>query len=1115
MAQPTPYNRLYDFSDYQEVNPTKPLRGSEVDAELDAIKLTTDQLRANAARIQRDDGALANQSVTPESLSAGALAMIHQGEYVPRGAWGAATAYALGDVVAFNAATYLCIVAHTSVTQFANDLTAGRWLLIANGALTGQSTAVDLFVGTGSQTVFALGFSYTGNNGAQVFVGGVAQIPGQDFTISGTTLTFVVAPPAPSVAGRSNVMVRGAGVEAQLAANAAITQAANASASATAAANSAGASAGSAAAAATSATNSANSATASAGSASTATTQANTATTQATNAAGSATAAAGSASTATTQAANAAGSATAAAGSATTATNQATIATTQATNAAGSASAAASSATNAAASAAGASGSASTATTQATNAAASATASGSSATASAASATSASGSAATAQNWAIKTDGPVAGGEYSAKHWAQEAAFLVTDGVLDDNAVSTVKTWSSDKLVDALKNGAHVTDFGAVGNGTTEDTTAVQAAINSGAKLIVFPAGFTFLIDQVTSAGTDTTFYCVGSTIKLKANSTTYRPLRINHARCTVIGGTWDGNRANQTAGDAFGSWAIGIHADDCAVYDAVIKNFRGCGVKNVGGNRCTVERCKITDIGYSTSLTCYGIYMETTGGLALYGNKARDNFIQLGNNGLADQGILFTSNSTTGGEAQWDWEISGNTVYGSTNASIGDLAINLAARGHRGKVTGNTTTGGAMGWSEGGDFTIIENNTFIDTVGSIRWGVEASGKKMVVSNNVLTGHLRGICFSFDNNDEMVIAGNTIETDGTGNHCIAAEIPVGGTGKNITIAGNMMKGRRAIIATRETRGMNVVGNTFVGPGSGTSGSRFIFFDTPVATTLFASIKANKISAVERAVSVYSASATTYTDIAFTGNNCRDDVAGGVLSHVVAEGSAVMGSRIKNFDNEQNSTTDNFSMLFDNTNKRGIEYSNSYATPEGNVTAGVGSIYLNLAGGAGTVFWIKESGTGNTGWKAPDRVSAGTVIHVAMNSAPTGYLKANGAAVSRTTYATLFAAIGTTFGVGDGSTTFALPDLRGEFIRGWDDARGVDSGRSLGTWQDPSLQSHTHLVPSTIDIPTGGNIPFSGTGQIGGAGASMNAVSQATGGAETRPRNVALLACIKF
>jgi hypothetical protein len=61
--------------------------------------------------------------------------------------------------------------------------------------------------------------------------------------------------------------------------------------------------------------------------------------------------------------------------------------------------------------------------------------------------------------------------------------------------------------------------------------------------------------------------------------------------------------------------------------------------------------------------------------------------------------------------------------------------------------------------------------------------------------------------------------------------------------------------------------------------------------------------------------------------------------------------------------------------------------------------------------------------------------AGAVMPFAMNSAPSGWLAADGTAVSRSTYATLFAAISTTHGSGDGSTTFNVPDLRGIFVRG--------------------------------------------------------------------------------
>lgn len=91
------------------------------------------------------------------------------------------------------------------------------------------------------------------------------------------------------------------------------------------------------------------------------------------------------------------------------------------------------------------------------------------------------------------------------------------------------------------------------------------------------------------------------------------------------------------------------------------------------------------------------------------------------------------------------------------------------------------------------------------------------------------------------------------------------------------------------------------------------------------------------------------------------------------------------------------------------------------------------------------------------------VPVGTVLAYAGATAPAGYLLCQGAAVSRTTYATLFALIGETYGAGDGTSTFNLPDLRGEFIRGFDAGRLVDSGRVLGSAQAEALKSHTHTA----------------------------------------------------
>jgi phage-related tail fiber protein len=163
--------------------------------------------------------------------------------------------------------------------------------------------------------------------------------------------------------------------------------------------------------------------------------------------------------------------------------------------------------------------------------------------------------------------------------------------------------------------------------------------------------------------------------------------------------------------------------------------------------------------------------------------------------------------------------------------------------------------------------------------------------------------------------------------------------------------------------------------------------------------------------------------------------------------------------------------------------------------------------------------------------------AGTIDFFAMTAAPLGYLKANGAAVSRTTYATLFAAIGTTFGAGDGSTTFNLPDVRGEFIRAWDDSRGVDGGRVLGSNQASqnllhshsatasTAGAHSHTTSVKADRANGeGNAVFGDENWYSDnvvlpssvAGDHTHAISiGSSGGNESRPRNVALLACIKY
>lgn len=161
---------------------------------------------------------------------------------------------------------------------------------------------------------------------------------------------------------------------------------------------------------------------------------------------------------------------------------------------------------------------------------------------------------------------------------------------------------------------------------------------------------------------------------------------------------------------------------------------------------------------------------------------------------------------------------------------------------------------------------------------------------------------------------------------------------------------------------------------------------------------------------------------------------------------------------------------------------------------------------------------------------------------AGTSAPTGFLICDGSAISRTTYADLFAAIGTTWGVGDGSTTFNIPDRRdrygrgssgtytaGTYLSGQNAAhthgpgslsgytnttgnhshtpQGGGSFRTTTTGNGPSITSATTTYASTSSTNTTGN--HSHTAYInGGATAS-------SGGTETRPNSNVYTVCIKY
>jgi microcystin-dependent protein len=158
---------------------------------------------------------------------------------------------------------------------------------------------------------------------------------------------------------------------------------------------------------------------------------------------------------------------------------------------------------------------------------------------------------------------------------------------------------------------------------------------------------------------------------------------------------------------------------------------------------------------------------------------------------------------------------------------------------------------------------------------------------------------------------------------------------------------------------------------------------------------------------------------------------------------------------------------------------------------------------------------------------------GTVNYFARQFPPEGWLLSDGREVSRDVFADLFNMLGTSFGTGDGKTTFNLPDLRAEFIRGLDMGRGIDDGRQFGSSQNDTYKSHYHnqrgwtgqalsnsssINSNTAPLLTNGDsgvLSSNENGKNTSNNASRMIPIASSGDSETRPRNVALLACIKY
>lgn len=502
-------------------------------------------------------------------------------------------------------------------------------------------------------------------------------------------------------------------------------------------------------------------------------------------------------------------------------------------------------------------------------------------------------------------------------------------------------------------------EYGATGNGSTDDTTAFTNAIASGASTVFVPDG-TYILNGITLNNADQTLWLShGAVLKAKAafNSTL---VTISAARVHFIGeGRIEGNSANVTS-----SGGVSVNAvADVRIDGITVNDTKGYGIYGSDCDRLLVSNCTVT------ATTTSGIYVETLTTSKVLADveirRCRVDRSTISAASIVEGGIKVHATATTSSLLRTKVIDNSVKLPVSPTAGASIVCIEVFKQNDLSVVVGNTTESGFTGLSfDTSTLAACTGNAVYNASG---FGIELAGcTRSTVTGNSVDGNsltTDGI-FANDNsgsgiNDGCVISSNAVHgCSGKAIHIFKAN--------SCSLTGNVARlavGGNSVIALENSVDVAITGGEVDGVSAAGQGVTVNDSQSVTVTGVFFH------DLTTCAVSIFSDTASTWDNILVA--DCTVKSAGPVIATTLTLGAignnvaamnciGVVGSSTTNGNARRGSCLDWKNQVWDFIGS---------GSPASSVTAGPGSIYRNQAGGTTTTLYVKESGTGNTGWVA--------------------------------------------------------------------------------------------------------------------------------------------------